>query len=107
MLDWLLDTIMLRCGALGPAADPEDSCSLETVKPDPAQEGSEAHTLSEALIFYPTARKNSGKQKVLQEGAEQKARTLSAPSRVLHPTKGISLMEKPKGGSAANSLGLT
>mgnify|MGYP006895822367 CR=1 FL=1 len=97
MLGCLLDTIMLRCGALGPAADPEDSCSLRTVKPDPAQEGSEAHTLSEALIFYPAVSKDSGKQKVLQEGAKQKARTPSAPIRVLHQTKGISPKETHQG----------
>lgn len=72
----LLDAITLRCGALGPAADPKDSCSLGTVKPDPAQEGSKAHTLSEPLIFYPTASKDSGKQKVLQERAKQRARII-------------------------------
>lgn len=49
------------------------------LKPDPAQEGSEAHTHthSAALIFYLTASQDSGKQKVLQEGAKQKARTLT------------------------------
>lgn len=98
---------MLRCGALGPAADPEDSCSLGTMKPDPAQEGSEAHALSEPLIFYPTASKDSGKQKVLQEGDEQKARTLSSPIQVLHQSKGISSKEKLKEKQAANSRGLT
>lgn len=96
---------MLRCGALGPAADPEDSCSLQTVKPEPAQEGSEAHTLSDALIFYPTATKDSRKPRVLQEGGKEKAGTLSSPIRMLHLTKGISPKEKPKGRQAANSLG--
>lgn len=81
---------MLRCGVLGPTADPKDSCSLGTVKPDPAQEGSGgAHTLSEALIFYPTASKDTEKSYFRKEPnrkpepQQNPNRTPSSPTRVL------------------------